>query len=326
MALSRFYAIRRFQRSFQTPHLPSEYSISFGSFHKTDAIYSHFPCNLFTPRSSSHFLSSGLEGFVLRRSIVSCSCTISSILRPDAARDGSGFTSRSSTKVAELTICFNGSRSMSIVKAPAGARQVSLKVTMLSPGFVYEPYTPREPISFWRRWFTRSGWRRTKEDLIMEMKSAYAINRLRKVAGYSKKLFYQHTLRLYKEINTLLAKGDTSSLRKVVTEKMYSTLKNELKRRESMWSSVHWELVEPVVSVRTLRARMIALDKNDLDKAFIQMTLEITAKQRFEAYNAKGAVVSGDKTKEVLVRDIWVFERSLFHPGADWRLCARLSV
>ncbi|XP_064969702.1 uncharacterized protein LOC135585183 isoform X6 [Musa acuminata AAA Group] len=266
------------------------------------------------------------SGFVLRRSIVSCSCTISSILRPDAARDGSGFTSRSSTKVAELTICFNGSRSMSIVKAPAGARQVSLKVTMLSPGFVYEPYTPREPISFWRRWFTRSGWRRTKEDLIMEMKSAYAINRLRKVAGYSKKLFYQHTLRLYKEINTLLAKGDTSSLRKVVTEKMYSTLKNELKRRESMWSSVHWELVEPVVSVRTLRARMIALDKNDLDKAFIQMTLEITAKQRFEAYNAKGAVVSGDKTKEVLVRDIWVFERSLFHPGADWRLCARLSV
>nr|XP_018682598.1 PREDICTED: uncharacterized protein LOC103988908 isoform X3 [Musa acuminata subsp. malaccensis] len=295
MALSRFYAIRRFQRSFQTPHLPSEYSISFGSFHKTDAIYSHFPCNLFTPRSSSHFLSSGLEGFVLRRSIVSCSCTISSILRPDASRDGSGFTSRSSTKVAEFTICFSGSRSMSSVKAPAGARQVALKVTMLSPGFVYEPYKPREPISFWRRWFTRSGWRRTKEDLIME-------------------------------INTLLAKGDTSSLRKVVTEKMYSTLKNELKRRESMWSSVHWELVEPVVSVRTLRARMIALDKNDLDKAFIQMTLEITAKQRFEAYNAKGAVVSGDKTKEVLVRDIWVFERSLFHPGADWRLCARLSV
>nr|XP_018682599.1 PREDICTED: 39S ribosomal protein L45, mitochondrial isoform X4 [Musa acuminata subsp. malaccensis] len=283
MALSRFYAIRRFQRS-------------------------------------------GLEGFVLRRSIVSCSCTISSILRPDASRDGSGFTSRSSTKVAEFTICFSGSRSMSSVKAPAGARQVALKVTMLSPGFVYEPYKPREPISFWRRWFTRSGWRRTKEDLIMEMKSAYAINRLRKVAGYSKKLFYQHTLRLYKEINTLLAKGDTSSLRKVVTEKMYSTLKNELKRRESMWSSVHWELVEPVVSVRTLRARMIALDKNDLDKAFIQMTLEITAKQRFEAYNAKGAVVSGDKTKEVLVRDIWVFERSLFHPGADWRLCARLSV
>nr|XP_009405864.1 PREDICTED: 39S ribosomal protein L45, mitochondrial isoform X2 [Musa acuminata subsp. malaccensis] len=308
MALSRFYAIRRFQRSFQTPHLPSEYSISFGSFHKTDAIYSHFPW------------------FVLRRSIVSCSCTISSILRPDASRDGSGFTSRSSTKVAEFTICFSGSRSMSSVKAPAGARQVALKVTMLSPGFVYEPYKPREPISFWRRWFTRSGWRRTKEDLIMEMKSAYAINRLRKVAGYSKKLFYQHTLRLYKEINTLLAKGDTSSLRKVVTEKMYSTLKNELKRRESMWSSVHWELVEPVVSVRTLRARMIALDKNDLDKAFIQMTLEITAKQRFEAYNAKGAVVSGDKTKEVLVRDIWVFERSLFHPGADWRLCARLSV
>ncbi|OAY80201.1 hypothetical protein ACMD2_23465, partial [Ananas comosus] len=88
------------------------------------------------------------------------------------------------------------------------------------------------------------------------MKSAYAITRLRKVAGYTKKLFYQQAIRLYKEINTLMANGDTSSLRKVVTEKMYSTLKNELKRRESMWSSVHWELVEPVVSIRTLRARM----------------------------------------------------------------------
>lgn len=85
-----------------------------------------------------------------------------------------------------------------------------------------------------------------------------------------------------------MANGDTSSLRKVVTEKMYSvsflllavsinlqiclitclyislfylsvkTLKNEVKRRESMWSSVHWELIEPVVSIRTLRARMVS--------------------------------------------------------------------
>ncbi|OAY80203.1 putative 39S ribosomal protein L45, mitochondrial, partial [Ananas comosus] len=128
------------------------------------------------------------------------------------------------------------------------------------------------------------------------------------------------------QINTLMANGDTSSLRKVVTEKMYSTLKNELKRRESMWSSVHWELVEPVVSIRTLRARMIGIDKNNLDKAFIQLTIEFMTKQKFEAYDAKGAVVSGDRTKEVLVKDIWVFERSLFHPGAEWRLCARLSI
>ncbi|KAG0488130.1 hypothetical protein HPP92_006941 [Vanilla planifolia] len=204
--------------------------------------------------------------------------------------------------------------------------KTTLKITMLSLGFVYEPYEPREPISFLKRWFTPSGWRRTKEDLIMEMKTAYAIARLRKKTGYSKKQFYQNAVALYKEINSLMANGDVTSLRKSVTEKMYSTLKNELKRRETMWQHVYWELLEPIVKVRTLRARMIALDKNDLDKAFIQLTIEFLAKQRFEAYDSKGSVVAGDKAKEILVRDIWVFERSLFHVGADWRLCGRISI
>ncbi|WZZ26285.1 hypothetical protein YC2023_009686 [Brassica napus] len=29
--------------------------------------------------------------------------------------------------------------------------------------------------------------------------------------------------------------------------------------------------------------------------------------------------------KTVLVRDIWVFEKSLFHTGACWRLCGRIE-
>lgn len=297
MALARFSLIRRFSGASQPQMSRSIY------------------------QCSPSYMNSGIEGFGLR-SILNNSRDISSILGRNA-RDSVLLTSM---KVSELTLYLNGTRSMSTTKVPSGARRVALKVTMLSPGFVYEPYKPREPIPFWRRWFTPSGWRRTKEDMILEMKTAYAISRLRKVTGYSKKLFYQHAIRLYKEINILISNGDTSSLRKVVTEKMYSTLKNELKQRETMWSSVYWELVEPLVSVRTLRARMIALDKNDLDKSFIQLTIEFLSKQKFEAYDSKCAVVSGDKTKEVLVKDIWVFERSLFHPRADWRLCARLSV
>ncbi|CAD6222805.1 unnamed protein product [Miscanthus lutarioriparius] len=219
-------------------------------------------------------------------------------------------------KVLDLVVHLNHARPMSTAapaaapsKVPVGARKVGLKVVMMSPGFVYEPYSPRERIPFWKRWFTLSGWRRTKEDIILEMKNAYAVSRLRKKTGYTKKQFYDQALKIYKEVNTLMAHGDTSSLRKILTERMHSTIKNELKRRHSMWNSVHWELVEPAVSIRTLRARMIGLDKNDLDKAFIQLTLEFVTKQKFEAYNSKGAVVSGDKSKEVLVKDIWVFER-----------------
>ncbi|RCV14285.1 hypothetical protein SETIT_2G413400v2 [Setaria italica] len=232
-------------------------------------------------------------------------------------------------KVLDLVVHMDHTRPMSTVaasKVPLGARKVGMKVVMMSPGFVYEPYSPRERIPFWKRWFTLSGWRRTKEDIILEMKNAYAVSRLRKKTGYTKKQFYDQALNIYKEVNTLMAHGDTSALRKILTERMHSTIKNELKRRQSKWNSVYWELVEPAVSIRTLRARMIGLDKKDLDKAFIQLTLEFVTKQKFEAYNSKGEVVSGDKSKEVLVKDIWVFERSLFHPGAYWRVCGRINL
>ncbi|KAL6493778.1 hypothetical protein OROGR_031687 [Orobanche gracilis] len=72
---------------------------------------------------------------------------------------------------------------------------------------------------------------------------------------------------------------------------------------------------------------MIGVDRNDLNKVFVQLTLEFLSKQiKFEAYNSNGAVVAGDKDKEVLVRDLWVFEKSLFHQGAYWRLCGRINV
>ncbi|KAK6163128.1 hypothetical protein DH2020_002969 [Rehmannia glutinosa] len=209
---------------------------------------------------------------------------------------------------------------------PAQARQMgSLKVSMTSPGFVYEPYSSREPISFWYRWFTRSGWKRTKEDIILELKSAYAISKLRK-SGYSKKKFYEEAVDLYKEINAQIANGDKGLLRKSVTENMYSAIKNEIKHRETVWSHVYWELVMPIVKIRTLRARLASIYRNDLNKVFVQLTLEFLSKQKFEAYDSSGAVVAGDKDKEVLVRDIWVFEKSLFHQGAYWRLCGRLKV
>ncbi|KAD1098711.1 hypothetical protein E3N88_43309 [Mikania micrantha] len=230
--------------------------------------------------------------------------------------------------VAELTIFLNGSRSLSTqVKPPAQARKMgALKVSMLSPGIIYEPYGPREPISFLRRWFTRDGWRRTKDDIFLELKNAYAIAKLRK-SGYSKQKFYNEAINLYKEINTLMANGDKPLLRKMVTEQMYSALKSEIKQRESRWSNVYWELIEPVIKFELYVLEwQIGVDRDDLSKVFIQLTLEFLSKQKFEACDSKGAVVAGNRDKEVLVRDIWVFEKSQFHPGAYWRLCGRIPV
>ncbi|EEF49784.1 pentatricopeptide repeat-containing protein, putative [Ricinus communis] len=212
---------------------------------------------------------------------------------------GSTMTHQSSTPI-ELSTFVNDKRLLTTqARAPPQARQMgALKVSVSSPGFIYEPYAPREPIPFWRRWFTKSGWRRTKEDIILELKSAYAVSKLRK-SGYSKHQLYKEAIELYKEISTMIANGDKNSLRKAVTEKMYSELKNEIKQRESMWSKVYWELVEPVIKIRTLRARLIGVDRSDFSKVFIQLTLELLTKQKFEAYDSKDTVVAGDKTKEL---------------------------
>eukprot|EP00268_Persea_americana_P031211 TRINITY_DN30310_c0_g1_i6.p1 TRINITY_DN30310_c0_g1~~TRINITY_DN30310_c0_g1_i6.p1 ORF type:complete len:221 (+),score=28.34 TRINITY_DN30310_c0_g1_i6:415-1077(+) len=192
--------------------------------------------------------------------------------------------------VTELSFFLHDKRSMSTkVKAPPQIRQMgALKVSMVSPGIVYEPYSPREPISFLRRWFTRSGWRRTKQDFMMELRNAYAIAKLRKVSGYSKNKFYEEAVQLYKEINIFIANGDKASLRKAVTENMYSALKNEIKQRESKWSSVYWELIVPIVKMRTLRARMVRdfcfydsrVKLQHLMKPFIQMPFRINGAER----------------------------------------------
>ncbi|KAG6420153.1 hypothetical protein SASPL_116672 [Salvia splendens] len=183
-------------------------------------------------------------------------------------------------------------------RTPAqSGKSAAVKLSITSPGVVGDPYSPSEPISFWRRCFTRSGQKRTKEEFTSQLKSMYAIAQVRKKYGHSKKKFYEESVYLYQEINTLMANGDKKSLRKFVTEHMYSTLKNEIKHRD--WVHVHWELIMPIVKIRTLRARLIGTDKNDVMKSFAQITIEIFSKQKFEAYDSNGAVVSGDKEKEV---------------------------
>ncbi|XP_006471879.2 uncharacterized protein LOC102626770 isoform X1 [Citrus sinensis] len=227
-----------------------------------------------SPRSYSGGVSIVPE--IYSQNISSCLCKDHGAL---PWTHGSTMTLRSSLAPKSLIYLNEKRFATAQPKAPAQARQMgALKVSISSPGFIYEPYAPREAIPFWRRWFTRDGWRRTKDDIILELKSAYVIAKLRK-SGYSKQKFYTEAVDLYKEINTLMANGDKTSLRKAVTEKMYSALKNEIKQRESMWSSVNWELIEPIIKMRTLRARLIGVDRNDLNKVFVQLTLEFLAKQ-----------------------------------------------
>uniref|UniRef100_A0A7N0TFG1 Large ribosomal subunit protein mL45 n=1 Tax=Kalanchoe fedtschenkoi TaxID=63787 RepID=A0A7N0TFG1_KALFE len=209
------------------------------SFHLVGSCRSYSNALVDAPTSKFHSISSLYNGSKPCRwmpggsSIIRCTMVASSLLSTTNTRSSSTQT-----------------------QAPPQARSMgAVRLSVLSPGIIYEPYAPRQKLPFWKRWFTKSGWQQTKADIIIELKSAYAIAKLRKT-GYSKQKFYVEAFDLYKEINIMLANGDKNSLRKAVTEKMFSTLKNEIKQREARWSAVHWELIEPAISIRTLRARL----------------------------------------------------------------------
>jgi hypothetical protein len=59
----------------------------------------------------------------------------------------------------------------------------------------------------------------------------------------------------------ILAKSQLCTFSSIIFRCLYNfqTLKNEIKQRETTWSQVYWEMVEPVVMVRTLRARMVSI-------------------------------------------------------------------
>ncbi|KAK9029348.1 hypothetical protein V6N11_026467 [Hibiscus sabdariffa] len=55
-----------------------------------------------------------------------------------------------STMAAGLLIFLNDKKSLS-TQATAQVRKVGAQISIASPGFVYEPYAPREPMPFWKR-------------------------------------------------------------------------------------------------------------------------------------------------------------------------------
>ncbi|BBN04008.1 large subunit ribosomal protein L45 [Marchantia polymorpha subsp. ruderalis] len=208
-------------------------------------------------------------------------------------------------------------------------KPMKLKLYMGSPGVIGEPYKPPPPpLPFLRRWFTKEGWARKKQSFMGMVKTSYTIAKLRqKTKGYSQQKFYQEASDLYKQINVALAEGERTTLRHLVTDSVFSIMKNELKHREgSTWAKVDWEMVGPISKMRTVQGRLIGVDKNNHDNAFVQLTVRITSKQKFAAYDKRGKLVAGDPDKELLVEDIWVFEKPLLLSEAKWRLCARLSV
>lgn len=71
-------------------------------------------------------------------------------------------------------------------------------------------------LPFLQSWFTLLGWRARKERTMSNLKSMYAIAKLKKnIKGFGLRTFKQEALQVYTETCQLLAEGDQSRLRQV---------------------------------------------------------------------------------------------------------------
>lgn len=69
--------------------------------------------------------------------------------------------------------------------------------------------------------------------------------RRKAIPGFERKAFKGEALALYREVCALLAAGDRSALRHLVTPAVFSDIKRQLKQREDGgWARVHWELTQ----------------------------------------------------------------------------------
>eukprot|EP00803_Ostreobium_quekettii_P001045 evm.model.scf_822.1 EVM.evm.TU.scf_822.1 scf_822:682-1044(+) len=105
-------------------------------------------------------------------------------------------------------------------------------------------------------------------------------------------------------------------------------MKREINHRQSgNWDRIDWSLDRSLTRVEVVQGRVIGNPK-DAANAFVQITVVVTSKQRFAAYDRKGALVAGNPEQAIDVRDAWVLERSLRKDGleAQWHLAGRLEL
>lgn len=211
-------------------------------------------------------------------------------------------------------------------------RSGMIKAVFISPNVLMEPYRgPGLKMPLLQSWFTLPGWRARKERTMSNIKSMYAVAKLKKnIKGFGLRKFKEEALQVYEETCQLLAEGDQSRLRQATTPALFGDMKREIKaRQDGGWKSVRWSMVKrpSLGQLDILHGRIMAQNPKDDKTAWVQLTVKIPSEQSFAAYSAKKSLVAGNPDKAIKVEDTWVFERALKKdPTTRWRCAGRLSL
>ncbi|PRW59403.1 39S ribosomal mitochondrial [Chlorella sorokiniana] len=210
-------------------------------------------------------------------------------------------------------------------------RAMQMRLSMVSSNLLAEPYRGKPPPLPLTAYFTVAGWKEAWRRFMSTVKTFFTLAKCQKlIPGFKRQSFKAESLELYKEICGLLAAGNKTTLRQLVTPAVFSDMKRQLKQREDGgWAHVQWDLVkEPSVDdLLTVHGRLIMIDPKDDTSGFAQITMRIPSQQRFAAYDRQGKLVAGNPEQAIDVEDFWVFEHALKKsPANRWRLAGRLSI
>ena len=207
----------------------------------------------------------------------------------------------------------------------------ALRQFVRSPGLLADPYRGEDPPQPWADLVAVAGWRERGRRWLKSLQSVYTLAKCTRDCkpSFSLPAFKTEAGGLYEDVSRLIAEGDRTRLRHLVTDKMFGMLKQELRHREQGgWARVEWDLAQRPdhQAIELVQGRLMQGDSSNDAIAFAQLTCKIRSVQTFAAYDRAGKLVAGDARDAVDVTDHWVFERLLNDAGGKWLLAARLAI
>ncbi|MEI8393373.1 MAG: Tim44/TimA family putative adaptor protein [Rhodospirillaceae bacterium] len=129
--------------------------------------------------------------------------------------------------------------------------------------------------------------------------------------GFDEKNFSRGVKAAFEMIVSAYAQGDTATLRPLLSDVVYDSFAEEIRRRITM-EEKHETHIERVKDVDLLEAKM--------DGNIAVITAKIISDQMNVTRNSAGSVLDGDPDRLIELTDIWTFARNTRSRDPNWQL------
>jgi predicted lipid-binding transport protein (Tim44 family) len=134
--------------------------------------------------------------------------------------------------------------------------------------------------------------------------------------GFDPDHFILGAKRAFEMIVQAFAKGDSTSLRPLLSDEVFAQFDGAIKAREDAKQT----LTTTLVGIREAEIVDAALEGR-----IVRVTVKFVSEQINVTRDSEGRVVDGDPTASATVTDIWTFARNTSSRDPNWNLVATLS-